>query len=147
MPTLYADLKITVAPIAVAKGMGSSAREELLESPDIRKSADRDAVSASISRELTPEANRRRNEVVALYKGYAALEEEADQLLEDIAERCSDIVYTFDPDKKPELMHLLGKLFGISEPKIDMNIYLKLVDLMAKAGVAYSNKAQPEVKS
>ena len=147
MPTIYADLKITVAPTREGKSLGSSTREKILESPDIEKSAKREAISAAISRELTPEANRRRERVLAIYKGYAALEEEADRLLEDIAERCKDIVYTFDPDEKPELMKLLGKLFGASEPKIDMKMYVKLTNLMAKVGAAYSETISSDIKT
>ena len=141
MPTIYADLKIDIVPSKRTTGVGDKARGAIHDTPDVRTSAERDAVSVPRIEAPSAEANSRRDELVAVAKGYRALEKEADTLLENIGERCKDIVYEFDPDKQPRLMEMIGKFFGKSEPKITFKMYIEILQLTKKLSLAYGEAA------
>jgi len=141
MPIIYADLKIDVTPSRRTTGVGGKARSAIHDAPDITTSAERDAVSVPRVEARSAEANSRRDEFIAVAKGYRALEKEADTLLESIGERCKEVVYEFDPDKQPRLMEMIGKFFGKSEPKITFKMYIEILQLTKKLSLAYGEAA------
>jgi hypothetical protein len=141
MPTKNFDISINVVSPKKVKGISSGVAQKIRESPDFKKSGERVAVTGStrLEEERTDDRERRRD-LQRLVSGYSALEEQLSNLIDKQAEVSKEIDYRFDPDVEHELMQMLGKYFGTSEPVITSKMYAKMAKLMSSASAELSKR-------